>query len=37
MKFYLYEKVGGGGGDGKRFSHPEGGQKKFWSSFSWEA
>ena len=29
MKFYPYEK----GGGGKGFSHAEGGQKKFWGSF----
>ena len=32
VKFYPYEK-GGGGGDGKGFSHA-GGHNKFWGSFS---
>ena len=33
VKFYLYEK-GGGGGKSTSFSHAEGvGHKKFWGSF----
>ena len=31
MKFYPYEK---GGGGGKSFSHAKGGHTKFWGSFS---
>ena len=31
MKFYPYEK--GGGGGGKSLSHSEGGHNKFWGCF----